>query len=258
MAPVSSFFWYELMTTDVDAARDFYGKVIGWRPAPWGGSDMAGKPYTVMSAGERGVAGIMNLPDGAKAAGMPPAWTGYISTTDTDAATRAIKEAGGTIHHEPTDIPGVGRFSVVADPQGAMFMLLNPEGADQPPVPGGTVGHVSWRELYTSDWEAAMAFYSHQFGWRKDSEIELEGGGVYALFSMGDELAGGMMNMPAEIPVPNWQFYFTVEAIDAALARVRDGRGKVLMEPMQVPGGSWIAACQDPQGAHFSLTAAAR
>lgn len=258
MPRTPSFFWYELMTTDIEAARDFYASVVGWRPEVWDGTDMSGKPYIVMNAADRGVGGIMNLPEEANAMGMPPAWVGYIYAADTDAATKSLKDAGGKVHREPDDIPGVGRFSVVADPQGAMFMLLAPNGPDQPPVKPGTVGHVGWHELYTTDWKAALAFYSGQFGWEKDSEFDMGDMGIYAIFSVDGQQTGGMMDKPPQVPMPAWQFYFAVEAIDAAAGRVTDGGGKVLMGPMEVPGGSWVVQCQDPQGAHFALMAARR
>lgn len=258
MPRTPSFFWYELMTTDIEAARDFYAGVVGWRPVAWDGTDMAGKPYTVMNAADRGVGGIMTLPDDAKAMGMPPAWVGYVYAADTDAATKALKDAGGKVHREPDDIPNVGRFSVVADPQGAAFMLLAPDGPDQPPVEPSTVGHVGWHELYTTDWKAALEFYSGQFGWTKDHEFDMSEMGVYAIFSVDGQQTGGMMDKPPQMPMSAWQFYFNVDAIDAAAKRVTDGGGKVLMGPMEVPGGSWIIQCQDPQGAHFALSAPKR
>lgn len=66
------------------------------------------------------------------------------------------------------------------------------------------------------------------------------------------------MNKPAQIPVPVWQFYFNVTGIDASARRVTDNGGKILMGPMEAPGGSWIVQCQDPQGAHFALMAPVR
>lgn len=252
-----SFFWYELMTTDMDAAKDFYADVVGWRPEAWGGSGTP--PYTVMYAGERGVGGIMTIPDEAKQTGMPPAWLGYIHADDVDAQTEAVKKAGGTVHRAPDDIPGVGRFSVVADPQGAVFMLLKPDGPDQPPIAPNTPGHIGWHELYTTDWQKAFDFYSGQFGWAKGDPFDMGPMGTYQLFSAdGGEPVGGMMNKPEQMPVPAWQFYFTVPAIDAAAKRVTDKGGTVLMGPMEVPNGSWIVQCQDPQGAHFALVAAGR
>jgi len=169
-----------------------------------------------------------------------------------------VKKAGGKVHREPTDIPGVGRFSVVADPQGAVFMLLQPNGPDQPPVAMGTPGHIGWRELMATDWQSALDFYSGQFGWKKDNSIDMGEMGIYQLFSVNGEQNGGMMNRPPEMPSPAWQFYFNVPAIDAAAKRVTDGGGKIIFGPMEVPGGQWAMNCVDPQGAHFGLVAPVR
>ncbi|TIW54111.1 MAG: VOC family protein, partial [Mesorhizobium sp.] len=102
------FFWYELMTTDLDAAEAFYTAVVGWKGQPFDTSP--GMPrYIVMNVGERGVGGLMTLPEDAAKMGMPPAWLGYIHTKDADGATASLKEAGGSVHRAPDDIPGVGR-----------------------------------------------------------------------------------------------------------------------------------------------------
>lgn len=251
------FFWYELMTTDLDAAEAFYTAVVGWTAQPF--DKAPGMPrYIVMNVGERGVGGLMTLPEDAAKMGMPPAWLGYIHTKDADASTKSLEKAGGKVHRQPDDIPGVGRFAVVADPQGATFMFLQPNGPDQPIVPASTPGHIGWRELYTSDWKAAFDFYSSQFGWTDAGDFDMGPMGTYQTFAAGPESGGGMMNKPEQIPVPVWQFYFNVAAIDAAAKRATDKGGKILMGPMEVPGGSWVVQCTDPQGAHFALMAPVR
>ncbi|MBN9550558.1 MAG: VOC family protein [Alphaproteobacteria bacterium] len=245
------------MTTDLDAAEAFYTAVVGWKPEAF--ESAPGMPrYIVMNSSVRGVSGLMTMPEEPAKMGMPPAWLGYIHTKDVDASTQALKDAGGAIHRAPSDIPGVGRFAVVADPQGAAFMFLQPDQPDQPPVPATTPGHIGWHELYTSDWRAAFDFYSHQFGWQSAGDFDMGEMGIYKTFSAGPESGGGMMNKPPQIPVPFWQFYFNVDAIDAAAKRVTDNGGKVLMGPMDVPSGQWIIQCQDPQGAHFALLAPVR
>lgn len=253
-ATTSKFFWYELMTNDLAGAEAFYKAVIGWNSEHWKGA----MPYIIVKVGETGVGGLMTIPDEAKAMGQPPAWFGYIHASDVDAATESVRKAGGAVYREPSDIPEVGRFSVVADPQGAAFMLMTPQGEGEAPAPMGTPGHIGWRELYTTDWKSALDFYSTQFGWTKDEAVDMGDMGTYQLFAVNGEQSGGMMNKPENIPVPVWQFYFNVEALDAAVARVKANKGQVLMEPMQVPGGSWIAPCMDPQGAVFSLVAMTR
>jgi uncharacterized protein len=249
----SSFFWYELMTTDVAAAEAFYKNVVGWSSQPFEGS---GIDYVVFNAGERAIAGLMQLPEEAKAMGTPPCWMGYIHARDVDAATSSVKKAGGAVHREPSDIPDVGRFSVVADPQGAAFMLMSPTGPDQPPVPRMTHGHVGWHELMAGDWKSAFDFYAGQFGWKKSEAMDMGEMGTYQTFSAGgSDAVGGMMNKPKEMPSPAWQFYFNVPDIQAGARRITDNGGTITMGPMEVPDGSWVVNAQDPQGAHFALLA---
>ena len=250
-----SFIWYELMTSDVKAAETFYGAVVGWRGEKFGGNAMN---YTVMNAADRGIAGIMDIPEDAKAMGAGPAWLGYVYAGDVDAAADSLRKAGGVVHREPSDIPEVGRFAVVADPQGTTFMLMKPDGPDQPPVAPGTPGHIGWHELLAVDGKSAFDFYSGQFGWTKGDSMDMGEMGIYQLFAAGKDPVGGIMTKPANIPQPYWLFYFNVPALDAAVAKLKEKGGTVLLEPMEVPGGGWIVQGKDPQGAVFALTAPKR
>lgn len=247
----SNFFWYELMTSDTAAAETFYKKVVGWDSEPFPGSTMA---YTLFKAGDRGVAGLMTIPPQAAEMGARPAWIGYIYVDDVDAATDRIAKAGGKVFQPATDIPSVGRFSVVTDAQGAVFNLMKPSGPAQTPAAPMSPGHIGWHELYAGDGPSAFGFYADQFGWEKTTAMDMGAMGVYQLFSGaggGNDL-GGMMTKPAEIPVPLWVFYFIVGNIDEAADRVADNGGKVLNGPMEVPG-AWILQGLDPQGAMFAL-----
>lgn len=247
----ATFVWYELMTTDLAAAERFYAALLGWRPQPWGPAE---RPYTLMKAGETMVAGMMPLLPEMGEQGGGPTWLGYVGVGDVDAAARALTKAGGQVHRPPADIPDVGRFAVVADPQGAAFMLFTPLGAGTPPPPM-TPGHVGWHELTTTDWEAAWDFYAGQFGWAKTEAVDMGPMGTYQTFASGGVPTGGMMNRFDAAHHPAWLYYVTVPEAGAAAARVTEHGGTVLMSPHQVPGGSWIAPCQDPQGARFAVVA---
>ena len=249
-----TFFWYELMTTDTKAAEAFYTGVVGWRAETWPGP----MPYTILNAGENGVGGIMMLPEEARQMGARPAWVGYIRSDDVDAQVKSLTQLGGSVKRPPSDIPEVGRFAVVADPQGAVFLLLKPNSPEKPPVPATTDGHIGWHELYATDWQAAFDFYAGQFGWTKADALDMGPMGIYQLFAAGAEPIGGMMNKPAEIPAPFWLFYFNVPAIDAAAKRITDQGGQILMGPQQVPTGQWILQGTDPQGVMFALVAPVR
>jgi uncharacterized protein len=117
---------------------------------------------------------------------------------------------------------------------------------------------VGWHELHARDGAKAWAFYSGLFGWTKAEALDMGPMGVYQTFGTGGTTGGGMMTKMPDAPAPFWLYYFNVAAIDAAMARVMKGGGKVLMGPHQVPTGQWILQCTDPQGAMFALVAPKR
>ena len=82
--------------------------------------------------------------------------------------------------------------------------------------------------------------------------------GTYQIFAIGGVPCGGMMTKMPQIPHPFWLYYFNVDGIDAAMTRVKKAGGQILNGPMEVPGGSWIAQCIDPQGAMFAMVAPGR
>lgn len=247
----SPFIWYELMTTDTAAAEAFYRSVVGWQTKDAG---MPGIAYTLLSAGDVQMGGVMALPPEALAAGARPGWIGYLGVDDADASAARIRAAGGAVHRAPEDIPGIGRFAVVTDPHGAAFIVMQPFSDEQPPQPApGTPGHVGWHELHAGDLDSAWAFYAGQFGWTRDQAIDMGPVGTYQLFATGGPAVGGMMTKTPDTPAPMWLYYFNVDGLDAAVARVVQGGGQVLFGPQQVPGGSWIVQCTDPQGGMFAL-----
>jgi len=121
-------------------------------------------------------------------------------------------------------------------------------------VTPATPGHVGWRELHAGEHEGAFAFYSGLFGWAKAEAVDMGPAGVYQTFAIHGTQAGGMMTKTPQTPAPFWLYYFNVEAVDSAMARVKEGGGQILNGPLQVPGGSWIVQCSDPQGAMFAMT----
>jgi predicted enzyme related to lactoylglutathione lyase len=247
------FFWYDVMTTDPAAARRFYASVVGWGAQDSGVGDA---DYTVLTVSGQGVAGLMPIPEDSRAAGVPPTWMGYIEADDVDAVAARIVELGGTVQKPPADVPGVIRFAVVADPQGAGFLIAKGlmEGGP-PPLPPMTPGTISWHELYAADWEQVFPFYEKLFGWVKKEAIDMGPMGTYQLFATpgSDEAVGGMMTKPQEVPAPFWGYYIGVPNIDTAVERVKAGGGRVINGPMEVPGGAWIVQAIDPQGAYFAL-----
>jgi len=245
------FVWFDLMTTDTEGARAFYTSALGWGIEMWTGGD---HPYAMWKAGEKTIGGVMPLLEDALKAGAPPHWIAYISTPDTDATTARAQELGGTVFVPPTDIPEVGRFSILADPQGATFAAFTPAGEEMGAEGMPGVGEVGWHELAVGDHQAAHDFYAALFGWEKSETMDMGGGATYLLYrapGMAFDL-GGMFDKPAEMP-SSWLYYIKVDAVDSAIARIREAGGQVVNGPMEVPGGDHVAQCTDPQGAYFAI-----
>ena len=113
------FSWNELLTTDPAAAKEFYTQLFGWTTQvfPMGAYD-----YTIVKVGEADIGGIMSIPEMSK--GMPPSWGAYVTVDDVDATAAKAEKLGGKIIVAPTDIPAVGRFTVIQDPQGAVISAI--------------------------------------------------------------------------------------------------------------------------------------
>lgn len=247
------FCWYELITPDPAAAQAFYREVVGWTASPMG------PEYAVLEAQGAGVGGVMALNDEMRAQGVPPCWTGYILVEDVDASAKKLQTLGGGVRRAPADIPNVGRFAVVTDPQGVVFCLFqDTQNTTPPPVDPDAPGRCGWRELMTTNWEKAFAFYSEMFGWTKDQAMDMGEMGTYQLFAIDGRQSGGMMNKPPQCPSPFWGYYFNVDGAEAAADRIKGAGGTVRMGPTEVPGGQWIVQAVDPQGASFAVVAPKR
>ena len=244
------FVWHELLTTDTAAAAAFYPKVLPWRTAP---SSMPG--YTIWMAGQTQIGGLMALP--AEAGATPPHWLVYVGTPNVDATCSQAQGLGARIVKAPADIPNVGRFAVLTDPQGATFALFTP-GAGPPPGAPPAQGGFSWHELATTDVAAALRFYGQLFGWTKGPGHDMGAMGVYQIFQHGGDQVGGIVNVQGPSTAPSWLRYVNVAEASRAVAAAKAGGGRLLHGPMEVPGGSWIAMMMDPQGGAFAVQEAPR
>jgi predicted enzyme related to lactoylglutathione lyase len=241
------FVWYELCTKDPIAAADFYASVVGWTIKSSGLPDI---DYSLVCLGDRQIAGIMTLPPEQ----MPPrpVWFGYIAADDVDAKSKEIAAAGGVIHKAPQTIPSIGRFAVVSDPQGAVFMLFKGTGAPLPALAMMQTGSVGWHELHAADAEASWSFYERMFSWTKDVAHDMGPIGSYQLFKTSALPIGGITT-DSQSAHPYWLYYFVVDDIDTGVDRVKVNGGTVLFGPQEVPGGAWVINAQDPQGGVFAL-----
>ena len=244
------FVWHELLTTDPAAAKRFYGEVVGWDTAPWNDSD-----YEMWMASDGApVGGVMQLPDEAKQMGAPPHWMANITTPDVDKTVEAARKLGATILKPAGSMPGVGRFAIIQDPQGATFSAFQPE-TDMPEATSHPNGYFSWHELATTDQKGAIDFYTKVFDLKKDSDFDMGEMGNYEMFRAdGGMPSVGIMTKPPQQPGPSaWLHYVVVDSADDAADRITKAGGTVVVPPMDIPGGDRIAVALDPQGAAFGV-----
>lgn len=233
--------------TDVEAAKGFYGQLLGWTAQEAGPPEETGG-YGFFMKGDKMVAGY-----GPQQNPGPPAWSVYVATADADETAAKVEKAGGTVVAPPMDVMGAGRMAVFQDPTGAFFSTWQAgdhRGAQLWSEPGA----VSWVELNTRDAARAKEFYPAVFGWTEETHA---GEMTYTEFHLGEPAIGGMMELPASVPAqvpPHWLAYFGVDDVDASTAKAKELGANVMVEPMDIPGGGGrFAVILDPQGAAFGL-----
>ncbi len=237
--------WVDMSATDLAGAVRFYTELFGWQ-----GEDLGEESghYTMMRKDGKMAAAIgpqMNPQ-------APPSWTSYVATTDAAASAKKVKDAGGQVVMEPFEVMQAGHMAGFMDPTGAFICVWQPaqhQGAEHVNAPGG----FCWNELQTRDKEAAKKFYSSVFGWTpKEQSFE---GGAYIEFELNGKTIAGCLpmgdNFPPNVP-SNWLVYFAVDDCDAAVAKIQQLGGKLLMPAMDSPAGRF-AAVADPQGAAFAV-----
>src|SRR3569833_2386988 len=240
------FVWHELMTTDTVAAAAFYSKVV-----PWKTQDSGMPSYTLWMAGKTQVGGLTGLPSEGDS-GTPPHWIVYVATPDVDATVAEAQRLGGKVLKGATDIPNMGRYAVLTDPQGATFAVYSPPGSDGADANGG-LGEFTWHELATTDYAAAMSFYSELFGWEKGPEHDMGQMGIYQLIVHGGAQVGGIFNLSAPSTPSHWLSYVRVADCSKATTAAKAAGGRVLNGPLEVPGGYWITMMEAPQGGSFAV-----
>jgi predicted enzyme related to lactoylglutathione lyase len=242
--------WLDLMTSDRQAATDFYGPLLGWTFEV--GPPEAGY-YTMCLKDGEPVAGIGELQADTQS---PVAWTTYLAADDVDRSVGAVTDNGGQVLLAPMDVMGQGRMAVAADPTGAVFGMWQAQqhtGARRVAEPGA----MCWHEVNTRDPERAARFYADVFGVTPEkmggsdfdyTVLELDGQPVAGVYDPGAQ-------MPADVPA-HWMGYFAVTDVDVAAAQVTAAGGAVLTEPFDTPHGR-MTVVRDPQGAVVSLIALA-
>ncbi|GAC1612751.1 MAG: VOC family protein [Novosphingobium sp.] len=259
--PVGAFIWYELMTSDANAAARFYGNVVGWtiagQPDPKADMD-----YRMIGRDDGGNAGgVFQLSPEMQEHGAYPIWLPYFHVADVDAAIAAMEADGAKVLMPAVDHE-VGRFAMLSDPQGVVFYLMKPnppagmEDMASDVFAPNTAQHVAWNELASPDLAGAKAVYGKHFGFTFDNVMPMGPAGDYCFIEHHGMQLGGIMPRFEDSAPAQWLMYFRVPDVTQAKAAIEAGGGQVMMGPHEVPGGDHVVVALDPQGARFGVVGA--
>lgn len=249
-----AFCWFELATTDQDAAKAFYSSVFGWTPSdnPMG----PGEVYTIFRIDGQDAAAGYGIRGEQRAQSVPAHWMIYVLVESADQTSARARELGATVLAGPFDVMENGRMSVIQDPAGAPFCVWQPlkhGGTTVTDVPGAAV----WADLNTPDQVKCGQFYGELLGWRmvEGKSMRPAVPGSYFHIVNRETLIGGILPSEHRHPgtPPHWLIYFQVDDCDAAVAKITSLGGTVWMPPMEMGGVRKVAVLSDPQGAAFAI-----
>lgn len=241
--------WGDLVTADVAAAADFYGKVFGWTFETYGGVDDR-DTYTLALADGLPIGGLVYDRRAMKDKTPSARWIGLVSVPDPEAAAAAVTQHGGKVIYAPVTLGERGETAIFADPEGALFGVVHSRNGD-PADYSGDVNEWVWLDLYSADVDRATRFYQAVVGYDVlplDPSSPREG---VHLASNGYLRAGIMQKRDAKASSV-WLPYIRVASADQSLAAARAAGGKVLYGPAAV-GRTVIAIIQDPTGAPVGI-----
>ncbi len=236
--------WHELMAPDGAAAEKFYGALFGWT---FKHSDMGPMgTYRVIVAGGREQGGIVqtNAKDG-----IHPHWAGYVSVPDVDAAAKTAGENGGRVACAPMDIPNIGRFAYILDPEGAGFIVFRDNNGDATPPEMPGLGDFCWDTLAVHNGEQALAFYGVVAGWTRGKFGEAPG--LFFATAEGQTIVD--VEAPQGGAPSHWMTHVVVQNLDNARAKAESLGAKIYAPNIEVPGVGKMAVIGDPWGAVISI-----
>ena len=247
-----TFSWADLMTGDLEAAKEFYAGLFGWE---YEISETPQGPYVMAHLDGKAVAGLGPQSEQEAQMGIPPHWNTYISVESADATAAKAAELGGTVVVPPLDAMDAGRMAFISAPGGEAFGIWEPRNH----IGAGVVnehGAVGWVELASRDVEGAKSFYTELLGWTAETGESPTGEGEYTSVMVGERMNAGMLamneNWPPDVPA-YWSIYIYVDDLDAAIASTKELGGTVIMPRMDIPEVGGMAVIQDPTGAALSI-----
>jgi hypothetical protein len=250
-APIGAPCWVDLLTSDTERARAFYGGLFGWT-AEEPASDFGG--YFMFSKGGMPVAGCMGRQPGME---QPDVWSTYLASDDARKTVDTAVANGGDVIVPAMDVGDIGTMAVVSDAVGARIGIWQPALFHGFGLLG-EIGTPKWFELHTRDYEAAVGFYREVFHWEPQVVSDTPAFRLTTISDGGEQLAGIMdaSSCLAEGEPARWEVYFEVDRTDDALAMTTELGGQVLEPGADTPFGR-LAATADPTGARFKLVGSA-
>ena len=250
-----SFCWFELSTTNQNAAKQFYTQLFGWdvEDFPMGPDET----YTLFKQGGRDTGAAYTMRAEQREQGVPPFWLVYIAAANVDEAAARVTALGGNVMMPPFDVMQMGRMAVVTDPAGAHFALWQ-AGTNTGTGVTGEPGTVNWVEISVPDRAAVMPFYESLFGWKmvggKDKVPATPADG-YPHILHGDAFVGGLPGPAQRDPnaPPHFLIYFSVKDTAASTKRAAELGARVFVDAMNIGENGTISVLADPQGAMFAL-----
>ena len=238
---VGQFVWHEHLSNDVERAKGFYTQLLGWELEIYKAGEM---DYPMIKRNGQTHGGFSKLEQSG-----PAHWLGHVAVDDVDGTVSRAEARGGKTLAGPFDMPEIGRFALIADPQGGVVSAYKPAG-DAP----SSAGTFVWDELLATDVEGAKSFYTEVFGWTT-ADMDMGETGVYTMFRRAGETdSAGLMQKPPDAPGPTaWLTYIATDDVDATVEKAGTLGASTLMAPMDIPGVGRIAVLADPTGAAFGL-----
>jgi hypothetical protein len=247
--------WYELVSSDPAKSKAFHAELLGWTIEP---QETAGMKFELAKAGGKDVATIRQA-DSKKTKSH---WVPYVSVPDVDAAVAAVEQNKGKVVKAAQDVPDIGRYAMVRDPNGAVFAVFKGARSDDPDTDQAKQGEFVWAENLTKSKKAqaaALAFYPAAVGYSASAMDVGEGKkkGKYDMLSMpGGEQpkhrAGVVPAKPASLG-GRWLPWVSVDDVDGTIGKVKGLKGKVVTKPHDIPGVGRAAVVTDPTGAPLGL-----
>ena len=240
------FVWHDLMTRDVNASKQFYGALFGWRFEDTRRGD---RPYVLARAGSEAVAGFVDvtaIPDAGSQ------WISFMSVDDVDKSVALVQSEGGKVLVAPRDVPSVARAAVVADPQGAPLGLAQLRRAVPDPAQP-KLGHVFWQEYLARDAALALTFYKRLAGY--DSNVTDARLGIEYHVLQKTRGRAGLFQLAATTKdvEPNWLPYVLVSDPAGLAGRVAGLGGRVLVPAAPELRNGSLVVIADPGGAPLAL-----